>query len=191
MTPIFTSALTGLLLLSSAATTSIQTPDWTKNAPPEPTYEYLTVAMSGYNAVVGQTDDTPFITASGAPTNSEITAARSRDLADELPFGTVIEIIPGNATSTPSCELGAVQDSIGYRIITDTMNVRIHNHIDVLFGNKDKRFIGGRTLNAARAMGWCNGIDIRVVGHVDMSNLPTTQHELQEMFGGETQLAVR
>ncbi len=185
MTSMFSTALMGLFLLSNVGTTTATTPTWTKAAPEAPTYleERYSVSMPGYNAVAGQTDDTPFITASGAATNPDITAARSRDLADELPFGTVIELVPGTATSTESCELSAVQDSIGYRVITDTMNSRIHNHVDILFDTNDMIHIGGRRLNAAKAIGMCRNIEIRVVGHIDMTDVPTTQTELRMAIG--------
>ena len=142
--------------------------------------------MTGYNAVPEQTDESPGITASGFPVNPEIDAARSRDLADELPFGTVIELVPNTATSTRSCELPAVEGSIGYRVITDTMHPRIRNHVDILFDTDTMIHIGGRKLNAARAMGWCNDVNIRIVGRIDMAHLPASQKELQILLGRST-----
>jgi 3D (Asp-Asp-Asp) domain-containing protein len=175
----------GLFLLSNVGTSTSAAPTWTKAAPEEPTYleERYSVSMTGYNAVAGQTDDTPFVTASGTATNPDITAARSRDLADELPFGTVIEIVPHSAASSRSCELPAVEQFIGYRVITDTMNARIHNHVDILFDTSDTIRIGGRRLNAATAMGLCSDVEIRVVGHVDINHLPQGQAELLAMLG--------
>jgi len=179
MTTTFSSALVGLFLLTNASAPSAEWTGPVKDAPPEPTYTTYSVSMTGYNAVPGQTDDTPTVTASGALVNPSIGAARSRDLADELPFGTVVEIVPGTATSSRTCELPSVADGIGYRVITDTMAPRIHNHVDILFPTDDPIFIGGRELNAAKAMGWCTDVAIRVVGHVDMDHMPRNQKELR------------
>src|SRR3989344_6337080 len=116
------------------------------------------VTLTGYNAVPGQTDDTPFITASGAYTNPEVVAARSQDLKDELPFGTIIAIT-GPSTKSGTCGYGAVSDNIGYRVIADTMNVRYANRIDVVFGTKDRYLLpDGRTMNAASLLGVCTGV---------------------------------
>lgn len=134
----------------------------------QPTYS---VAMTGYNAVPGQTDDNPEITASGAYSDPDIVAARSRDLADQLPFGTVIEIVA--ASSTPGCGYSAVSDDIGLRVIADTMNARMHNKIDILFG-------GYRT---ARTFGVCDNVEIRVVGTVDINHMPKSQDDLRLAVG--------
>ena len=140
------------------------------------------VTLTGYNAVPGQTDDTPFITASGAYTNPEVVAARSQDLKDELPFGTVIAIEGPAGGSSGSCGWDAVGDTIGYRIVADTMNVRYTDRIDALFSIKDTYlFSNGRTRNAASLLGVCPGATVRVVGFVDISNpskLPESQAEL-------------
>ncbi len=135
---------------------------------PIPTY---TVAMTAYNAVPGQTDGDPTITASGAYSDPDIIAARSRDLADELPFGTVIEVTA--ASSSPGCGYRAVGDEIGLRVIGDSMNARMHNKIDILFDS-------GRT---ARTLGVCDSVSIRVVGHVAVGDVPHTQEGLRLAVG--------
>lgn len=145
------------------ASASVQAP-----ALVQPTYS---VAMTGYNAVPGQTDDNPEITASGAYSDPDIVAARSQDLAEELPFGTVIQI--DAASSTPGCGYSAVGDDIGLRVIADTMNARMHNKIDILFN-------GYRT---ARTLGVCDRVQIRVVGMVDISHVPKTQNDLRVAVG--------
>lgn len=176
------SALMGLLLLagSGAVAPSFQ-PDFR-------------VAMTAYNAVPGQTDDTPNITASGAFSNPEIIAARSRDLAEELPFGTVIAI-DGPASAQNSCGFDTVESLIGYRVIADTMNARFTNRVDVLFDTKSKYLLGdGAVKNAARVLGVCEGVAIRVVGKVDMtkvSKLPKTQAELASLVKRGDVLAVK
>lgn len=155
-----------------------------------PTY---TVSMTGYNAVPGQTDDNPEVTASGAYSDPDVIAARSVDLADELPFGTVIEI--DAATSTPNCGYGTVADQIGLRVIGDSMNARMHNKIDLLFDQSDVVRVGGKLINPARAFGACKDMVIRVVGQVDIRHMPKTQDELRVAIGylpkaGEERLAV-
>jgi 3D (Asp-Asp-Asp) domain-containing protein len=171
----------GLLLLPNATTTVANAQPWTKGSPEAPTYNFqeYSVSMTGYNAVAAQTDNTPGITASGLPVNPEIDAARSRDLAESLPFGTVIELVPGTATSTDWCGLPVVEDSIGYRVITDTMNARHTNFIDILFDTDDTVTVGKRERNKAHAIGYCKDVQIRVVGHVDIKDVPATQKALK------------
>lgn len=139
-----------------------------------PTY---TVAMTGYNAVPGQTDDTPGRTSIGAVTNPEIVAARSVDLADKLPYGTVIEISAAT-TSSKSCGLSLVDGYVGLRVIADSMHPRKRNQIDVLFPEDAKVKVGGKDINPARALGICKGIKVKVVGRIDTKDMPKTQKQL-------------
>src|SRR3989344_3718172 len=127
MTGIFNTALIGLFALSGmgghtafATTTAI--------APIEPSYP-------SYNAAAAQTDGDPHITASGAFSNPDIIAARSQDLAGELPFGTVIEVMA--ASSSPNCGYGLVDQQVGLRVIADSMHSRMRNKIDILFDMQD------------------------------------------------------
>ncbi len=137
-----------------------------------------TVTLTAYNAVPAQTDSNPLETASGAYSNPEIVAARSRDLARDLPFGTIIEI-RGPSSSEGTCGYGIVAPIIGYRVIADTMNARYTDRIDVLFSTKSNYIMpDGSVKNAATILGVCGGTSIRVVGHVDINNLPKTQAEL-------------
>src|SRR3989344_3796760 len=118
MTGIATSALVAFFV-AAGGTSSLSS--WTPQTPPPslPTYQ---VRMTGYNAVAAQTDSDPEITASGAYADPDIIAARSRDLADELPFGTVIAVTA--ASSSPECGYDLVDNLIGLRVIADTMNAR-------------------------------------------------------------------
>lgn len=170
----------GFFLLSGAAI-AVNPSDASSAAAPAPKADAFSVTLTGYNAVPGQTDDDPFVTANGGPTNPEVVAARSQDLADELPFGTIIEIVPPAATST-ACGFDAVESLIGYRVITDVMNAKIKDHVDVLFPNKAPIQVApGKTRNAANVLGACPGVGIRVVGHIDLKNvnkLPKTQADL-------------
>lgn len=141
-----------------------------KNAAEEPPPTY-TVSMTAYNAVPEQTDGDPHITASGAYSNPEIVAARSRDLAEQLPFGTVIEV--STATSSKNCGLHVVGDEVGLRVIADTMHARMQNKIDILLDSK----------KTARTFGVCEGVDIKVVGKIDIKDMPDTQDELRAQIG--------
>lgn len=154
-------------------------------APVQPSYP---VTLTAYNAVPAQTKSDPSTTASGAYSNPEIVAARSRDLADELPFGTIIEIdAPADPDSDGKCGYDTVAPIIGYRVIADTMNDRYTNHIDVLFNTKANYIMNdGSVKNASNVLGVCSGVTARVVGYIDMKNnpLPKTQSELAAIVEG-------
>ena len=176
MTPLVT-ALMGLFVLSGAPQAA-----WTEAATiskPEMVFPSYQVSVTGYNAVPGQTDDTPFETSIGAYTNPEIIAARSSDLAEKLPYGTVIAFEPVENSS--NCGFGVVEDSIGLRVIGDAMHPRMRNKIDILFSSHDYVSVGGKERNAARAFGLCKDVTIRVVGKIDIKNMPETQAELLRM----------
>jgi len=149
------------------------------------------VTLTAYNAVPGQTDSTPFETASGAYSNPEIVAARSANLADELPFGTIIAVDGTNA-SKEACGYSAVAPLIGYRVIEDSMNPRYTDRIDVLFDTKSNfARPDGTRMNAANILGICKGVTIRVVGRVDVRNMPKTQIELAAYVEKGSQLALK
>jgi 3D (Asp-Asp-Asp) domain-containing protein len=173
MQSIFTTALMGLFVLSAAGSAT------TTPIVAVPTYS---VSMTAYNAVPGQTDDSPLVTASGAYSDPNIVAARSVDLASELPFGTVIDIEP-SATSSPTCGFSLVQNLIGLRVIADSMNEHMHNKIDVLLPSDATVSFGARQINAALALGICHDVIIHVVGHISIANMPHTQSELADMIG--------
>ncbi len=174
-------ALMGFLLFSGA--TPAPAAQAAAGALIQPTYA---VMLTGYNAVPWQTDDTPFETASGAYSNPEIVAARSRDLAEELPFGTIIEIDGSNA-SKETCGYSVVASLVGYRVIADTMNARYTDRIDVLLGAEAQYTTLDKGMkNAAEILGICNGITIRVVGHVKIGRIPKTQAALAALVNGAT-----
>ena len=185
MTP-FT-ALMGFFLLSSAGLAAPALAD-APTVPEMPTIPSYEVAMTAYNAVAAQTDGDPHITASGAYSNPEVVAARSRDLKDELPFGTIIEI-DGPASKQNTCGYDVFSPILGYRVIADTMNARFTNRVDVLF-DTDANFTmaNGTVKNASTIFGVCRGMTIRVVGHIDparMQKLPKTQEQLASIVTGE------
>jgi 3D (Asp-Asp-Asp) domain-containing protein len=182
MTTAVTAAVTGAFLLSSfVPVASALGIDPSEGVPSEPTYPTLTVKMTAYNALPGQTDSTPDRTSIGAYTNPDIIAARSRDLADELPYGTVIEVVPVS-TSTPrdvNCGRQFVHDQIGLRVIGDAMNPRITNTIDILMDHKELVSVNGKKRNPAKALGMCKNVTIKIVGKIDTKNMPKTQDELK------------
>jgi len=181
MTSFVSTALMGFFVYSSVAGGNFASGLEAKTIQ-EPSYPTHTVSMTGYNAVPAQTDSDPHTTASGAYSNPEIVAARSVDLKDELPFGTVVEIV---AVGDPSKNCGAsvIEDHIGLRVIADSMHSRKRNQIDLLFINDKVVRAAGKTVNPAVAMGVCKNVEIRVVGKVDIKDMPKTQAELRREIG--------
>jgi 3D (Asp-Asp-Asp) domain-containing protein len=170
--------LMAFLLFSSATLGALPAYADAPSAPVRPSHD---VTLTAYNAVPEQTDSDPFTTASGAYSNPEVVAARSRDLKEELPFGTIIEV-SGPSDSSNSCGYHVVAEAIGYRVIADTMNARYTDRIDILFSTKANYILNdGSTKNAGTILGICPESSVRVVGFVDISNpgnLPETQEEL-------------
>ena len=160
-------------------------------ASPEVVTPHYPVSLTAYNAVPSQTDGDPSTTASGMPSNPEVVAARSRDLASKLPFGTIIAL-ERTAKDTPRCRFSQVDHLIGYRVIEDTMDSRWTNKIDVLFNSNDTVQVEGRDTNPSVALGVCDQVTVRVVGHIATGRMPKTQAELQTMFSDTTiSLAMR
>ena len=158
---------------------------------PPVTVQTYGVTLTAYNAVPAQTDNSPFVTASGAYSNPEVVAARSRDLAKELPFGTIIEI-QGPSSPEHTCGYGIVAPIIGYRVIADTMNARYTDRIDILFSTKsDYVLADGSVKNAAPVLGVCGGTRIRVVGHVDINRIPHTQEQLATIVNNSSGIALK
>ncbi len=137
----------------------------------------LTVTSTAYNAVPNQTDNSPFITASGAYSNPQVIAARSRDLAKKLPFGTIIAL-EKPAHRQRNCGYAVVKNQIGYRVIADTMNVSKHNQIDILLNRKNTVRIQNMYKNPSVVFGVCKQITIRIVGHILVRSIPRTQAKL-------------
>lgn len=158
-----------------------------------PTIPNYTVTLTAYNAVPEQTDSDPFVTASGAYSNPEVVAARSQDLKAELPFGTIIAL-EGPSDEQNKCGYDIVAPIIGYRIIADVMNARYTDRIDLLFSTTSNyRMKGGQMKNAGNVLGICNGVNIRVVGHLDgkrPGKFPKTQAELAAIVLNGSALAI-
>lgn len=145
----------------------------------------LLVTMTAYNAVAGQTDGDPTITASGAFSNPEVVAARSHDLASQLPFGTVIRI-ERTGKDTPNCRYSEVEHQIGYRVIADTMHSRWTKKVDILLNEDNTVAVHGVERNPGLVLGVCSNVTVTVVGSVDINRMPTSQAELAQMFGKAT-----
>jgi len=179
----------GFFLLSSA----LMAMPASASAPAAPEPPAYPVTLTAYNAVVAQTDDSPLVTASGAYSNPEVVAARSQDLTDQLPFGTIVEIDGPTASST-LCGYGIVAPIVGYRVIADAMNARYTDRIDVLFSTKANYIMAdGSTKNATTVLGICSA-SVRIVGFIDLTHpgrLPKTQAELAALVKGGTTLAVK
>jgi len=143
----------------------------------------LSVKLTAYNAVPEQTDGNPDVTASGAFSNPEVIAARSHDLATELPFGTIIAI-EAPEVSSQSCGYASVEHLVGYRVIADTTHSRKVAQIDVLLNAADTVTIRGKEVNPSLALGICNGVTIKVVGRIKTGDIPATQIELAEIVTG-------
>lgn len=204
-------ALLGLLLLSnsvlvplqanaatvpaSVTTSSSSAADvMTNHVSPvqEPTIapKTLSVTLTSYNAVAAQTSPTPWITASGARSNSDVIAARSRDLAATLPYGTIIAVMgPASDDNGPYCGYDSVQHLIGYRVIADSMAARMHNKIDIMLDASDTVSLNGRQVNPALVLGACTGVQVQVVGYVDPQHIPSTQAALAATVTNSQHLA--
>ena len=151
-----------------------------------------TVALTAYNAVPEQTDSNPLETASGAYSNPEIIMARSVDLADALPFGTIVELDGSHITSGDACGYDLVAPHLGYRVIEDSMNAKFMKRVDVLLDtNLTYTSPNGRVRGAADVLGICQGVTIRVVGFVDINHLPKTQAELAQLVAKGSALALK
>ena len=149
------------------------------------------VTLTSYNAVPSQTSATPWMTASGAHSNPEVIAARSRGLATALPFGTIIAVMgPSSEDDGPYCGYDKVSHLIGYRVIADTTNARfIAPRIDVQLDQNDKVVMGGHLINPSVALGACTGVQIQVVGYVDPQHIPQTQAQLSDLVNNSQHLA--
>lgn len=144
----------------------------------------LSVLLTAYNAVPEQTDHNPLVTASGARSNPSVVVARSHDLAKELPFGTVIAIERPEYQNPKKCGYDSVEHLIGYRVVADTTHKRKVNQIDILLDEEDTVSVGSREVNPAKALGLCHDVVIRVVGKLDVKEIPSTQSALVAVIEG-------
>lgn len=181
MTTTLATALIGLFAF--AGNTSFSATEEMKSLSVPKETVNLSVKATAYNAVPEQTDDDPSVTASGLHSNPEIVAARSRDLADILPFGTIVAITPPSEANN-NCGIERVSDQIGYRVILDVMHSRKRSQVDILFDQDNTVNLSGRERNPAEVLGICEGVTVHVVGHVDLKDVPSTQVELAALVEG-------
>ncbi len=146
--------------------------------------EPLSVMLTAYNALPEQTDSNPSVTASGAPSNPEVVMARSSDLAEYLPYGTIVAVEYAGKDSE-GCRFNTVSGLIGYRVIADAMNARMHDKVDVLLDHTETVEVHGKQMNPALALGLCHGVSIRPVGRIKISEMPATQEELRKLVEGD------
>lgn len=187
MTTAVTAAVTGAFLLQAfVPVASALVTEPVEETPVQPTYPSYTVSMTGYNAVPGQTDSTPTQTSIGAYTNPDIIVALSSDLRKEIPYGSVIEVVPVDSTaSDPNCDREYIQEMIGLRVVADAMHHRWKKKIDILFDHKEVvKFIDHNGVertrkNPAKVLGFCKNVEIRVVGKIDTKNMPKSQDEIK------------
>jgi len=96
----------------------------------QPIIEYETVTLTIYSPVIGETDSTPNITASGFKINTKHPErhkiiAVSRDLKKKWKFNTKVRITNGGKYN-------------GVYTVKDVMNKRYKNRIDILVGVNHK-----------------------------------------------------
>ncbi len=93
------------------------------------------VHSTAYNSTLGQTDSTPFITATGTRVRSGVVAL-SRDLLGRFPYGTriTIEDLSGRYSSYLRGRVFVVED---------TMHPRIGNTVDVWMGSRGEALAWG------------------------------------------------
>ena len=194
MSIIASALVAGILFLPSAAATPTPVATATTTVPavgddPSPsqvadatasTTSY-TVKLTGYNAVPWQTDADPSLTASGAASNPEVVAARSVDLAQKLPYGTVVKFAR-TLKDTPNCRYAEVAPQIGYRVIADSMNAKWRDRVDVQLKAANTVPVDGVQRNPAVALGLCTEVTVTVVGHMDLSDIPSTEDELAKLY---------
>ncbi|GGJ60307.1 3D domain-containing protein [Deinococcus aquiradiocola] len=121
---------------SSAASTRAQgVTKAASSAAPRSTGRSAVVHSTAYNSTPGQTDATPYITATGTRVRSGVVAL-SRDLLARFPYGTriTIEDLSGRYSSYLRGRVFVVED---------TMHPRIGNTVDVWMGSRSEALAWG------------------------------------------------
>jgi 3D (Asp-Asp-Asp) domain-containing protein len=115
----------------------------------------LSVRGTAYNSMVSQTNDQPFVTATGQRTGWGIVAVSRDLLGADLPYGTLVRLRDlGNFHNGRGA--GAYQDLLDDTtfVVEDTMHPRKRNQIDVWFADH------------ASALAWgVRRIEVEVVRH--------------------------
>lgn len=180
-------ASTTEIVAPAAKTSTLALKDSVAIARPQKTEDAVSfsVLVTSYNAVPEQTDENPSVTASGAPSNPEVIAARSVDLAEDLPFGTVVAL-ERSVKDSERCHFSKVAPLIGYRVIADSMHPRKREQVDILLNPEDTVRVHGKETNPSIALGMCGETTVRVVGRIKITDIPKTQEELRKIVEGDT-----
>lgn len=120
---------------SSAAVTRAQGVSRASSSAVRSTGRSALVHSTAYNSTPGQTDATPFITATGTRVRSGVVAL-SRDLLGRFPYGTrlTIEDLSGRYSNSLQGRVFVVED---------TMHARIGNTVDVWMGSRGEAMAWG------------------------------------------------
>jgi 3D (Asp-Asp-Asp) domain-containing protein len=95
------------------------------------------ISSTAYNSLAGQTDSTPFITATGARTRFGVVAL-SRDMLRSIPYKSRVmieDLTPGSRYNTMLANTVFV--------VEDTMNARIRGRVDVWMQSRSQAFAWG------------------------------------------------
>ncbi|ANE43874.1 hypothetical protein SU48_08900 [Deinococcus puniceus] len=124
---------------AAAPTRVVPTPTPLAQAAPVRTGRTAIVRATAYNSLAGQTDSTPFITATGTRTRPGVVAL-SRDLLRTFPYGSKIMLEDMS---------GRYNNMLRGRIfvVEDTMAARKTNSLDIWMGTRSEAIqFGARTL---------------------------------------------
>jgi 3D (Asp-Asp-Asp) domain-containing protein len=107
---------------------------FTVSVGPEPTPR-LVLRATGYNSVAGQTDATPYVTATGARTRFGVVAVSRDLLGGSLPYGSLVRLrdLGSYYTGRGAGAFQKLLDSQTLFIVEDTMHSRKSQQIDVWF----------------------------------------------------------
>jgi 3D (Asp-Asp-Asp) domain-containing protein len=96
----------------------------------------LTLRATAYNSLVGQTDSTPFITATGASTRWGIIAVSRDLLTTDLPYGSLVRL-RDLGTYVGGRDAGKYDELLSSHIfiVEDTMHQRKRQQVDVWFAS--------------------------------------------------------
>ena len=98
------------------------------------------VSVTSYNSLVGQTDSTPNITATGTRTRPGVVAA-SRDLIRAYGYGAKLKIVKWN--NVRGCNHNVIPKNMVFKI-EDTMNARFTRKIDIWLPTRSQSINFGR-----------------------------------------------
>lgn len=85
--------------------------------------DYFLITLTTYNAVKGQCDNSPNITASNLKVHSKCRyIGLSRDLLETFPYGSLVQIENAGKFN-------------GIYVVADCMNIRLFRHVDILIHN--------------------------------------------------------